>query len=127
MKRMMRILSLAIVAMTAIPAYAYTLEFDPDTDGGLDNVLQTYTKLGDADPLSIVFVIVNTALLFLGIITLILVIVAGYLWLTAAGTEEKITKAKDIMKGAVVGLVIVLGSYGIAQYVFTAIRIATTG
>lgn len=126
MKRLMRIISSAVLALVAIPAYAYTLEFDP-TVSGMTHPLETYTKLGDADPLSIVFVLVNTALLFLGIITLILVIVAGYLWLTAAGTEEKITKAKDIMKGAIIGLVVVLGSYGVAQYVFTAIRIATTG
>lgn len=100
---------------------AYSLGFD--TNG----TLQSYTQLGEQDPATIVFTIVNTALIFLGTITLILVIVAGFLWLTAAGEEEKIKKAKDIMKGATLGLVVVLGSYGLAQYLFTAIRIATTG
>lgn len=100
---------------------AYSLGFD--TDG----TLQSYTQLGTQDPATIVFTIVNTALIFLGTITLILVIVAGFLWLTAAGEEEKIKKAKDIMRGATLGLVVVLGSYGLAQYLFTAIRIATTG
>lgn len=89
--------------------------------------LKEYTQLGDNDPATIVFNIVNTALIFLGTITLILMLVAGFLWLTAAGEEEKIKKAKDIIGGATIGLVIVLGSYGLAQYLFTAIRIATTG
>jgi uncharacterized BrkB/YihY/UPF0761 family membrane protein len=74
-----------------------------------------------------VFAIVNTALVFLGMITVILVIVAGFMWLFAGGEEEKIKKAKEILKGAVTGLVIVLGSYGLAQYIFTALRYATAG
>lgn len=100
---------------------AYTLGFDTTGD------LQSYTQLGTQDPATIVFTIVNTALIFLGTITLILMLVAGFLWLTAAGEEEKIKKAKDIIGGATIGLVVVLGSYGLAQYLFTAIRIATTG
>lgn len=98
---------------------AYSLGFDTTGD------LKSYTQLGSADPATIVFTLVNTALIFLGMITLILIIVAGFIWLTAGGVEEKITKAKDIMKGATIGLIIVLGSYGLAQYLFTAIRIAT--
>lgn len=105
---------------------AYSLEFDPKA-GAFDNPLQSYSQLGTADPATIVFILVNTALIFLGMITLILIIVAGFIWLTAGGVEEKITKAKDIMKGATIGLIIVLGSYGLAQYLFTAIRVATSG
>ncbi len=125
--RFIGIVTTALVALLmASGVEAYALEFDP-TAGGYSNPLQSYTQLGDADPISIVLVIVNTALIFLGTVTLVLFIIAGFMWLTAAGVEEKITKAKDIMKGAVIGLVIVFGSYGIAQYVFTAIRVATNG
>lgn len=105
---------------------AFNLDFDPPVSG-IDSPLQTYSQLGTQDPATIVFTLINTALIFLGTITLILIIVSGYLWLTAAGEEDKIKKAKDIMKGAILGLVIVLGSYGLAQYLFTAIRVATTG
>lgn len=125
-----RLLGTAAISLAALllatATQAYTLEFDPSA-GGYSNPLQTYTQLGDNDPVAIVLLIVNTALLFLGTVTLVLFIVAGFMWLTAAGNEERVTKAKDIMKGAVIGLVIVFGSYGIAQYVFTAIRIAVNG
>lgn len=103
---------------------AYSLEFDPKA-GDFDDPLQSYSQLGTADPATIAFTLINTALIFLGTITLILIIVAGFIWLTAAGEEEKLKKAKDITKGATIGLIIVLGSYGLAQYLFTAIRIAT--
>lgn len=105
---------------------AYTLTFDP-TAGGTATPLKTYTKLGTNDPAYIVFSIINFSLIFLGTITLILVIASGFMWLLAGGEEEKIKKAKDILKGAVMGLVIVLASYGLAQYIFSALTYATTG
>lgn len=105
---------------------AYDLTFDPKV-GSVTAPLKTYSKLGTKDPAYIVFTIVNTSLIFLGMVTIILILVAGFMWLFAGGEEEKIKKAKDILKGAVTGLVIVLASYGLAQYIFTAIRYATTG
>lgn len=114
-----------LVAMAPNSVFAYNLDFDPNV-GKQVKPLQTYTHLGTKDPAYIVFTIINTALLFLGMITVILVIVAGFKWLTAAGEEEKITKAKDILKGAIMGLVIVMASYGLAQYIFTAIRFSTS-
>lgn len=106
-------------------ALAYSLDFDPSI-GGVATPLKTYTELGSADPAYIVFTIVNTSLIFLGMITVVLVIVAGFMWIFAAGQEEKITKAKDILKGSIIGLVVVMASYGLAQYLFTAIRYAAT-
>lgn len=91
--------------------------FDPT------QTLATKTGLnGGADPAYIAFSIINTSLIFLGTITVIMILVAGFMWIFAAGAEEKITKAKDLLKGAVIGLVIVLSSYGLAQFVFLALR-----
>ncbi len=114
------------MALFPIATLAYDLSFDP-TAGGIATPLQAYSKLGTKDPAYIIFTIVNTSLIFLGMITIVLILIAGFMWLFAAGEEEKIKKAKDILKGAVTGLVIVMASYGLAQYVFTAIRYATTG
>ena len=47
---------------------------------------------------------------FLGVIFVILIIYSGFLWMTASGDEEQITKAKDIMQSSVIGLVIILMS-----------------
>lgn len=108
---------ISIPAMTS----AYSLTFDPG------EILKDSSRLGTRDPAYIVFSVVNTALIFLGTITLVTIVVAGFMWLFAAGEEEKITKAKDLLKGSIIGLVIVLSSYGLAQYVFLALRAATTG
>ncbi|MDD4271233.1 MAG: pilin [Patescibacteria group bacterium] len=55
----------------------------------------------------------------LGIIFLVLIIYAGFLWMTAQGDEEKVTKAKDTITRAVIGLVIIILAYSITYFVFS--------
>ena len=119
-QKLVRIGAIGLFVVIPQSVLAYTLGFDP---GG---VLKDSSRLGTEDPAAIVFAIVNTSLIFLGTATLIMVIAAGFMWLFAGGQEEKITKAKDLLKGSLIGLVIVLSSFGVAQYIFEAIRIATT-
>jgi hypothetical protein len=45
--------------------------------------------------------------------------------MTAAGSEDKIAKAKKIMTAAVIGLVIVLMAYALSTFVINAIIGAT--
>ena len=63
----------------------------------------------------------------LGIIFIILIIVAGYNWMTAGGEEEKVTKAKDMIKRAVIGLIIIVAAYAISYFVFQALSGTVTG
>ena len=42
---------------------------------------------------------------------------AGYSWMTAQGDEEKVTKAKDTIQRAIIGLIITIGAYAISYYV----------
>lgn len=61
--------------------------------------------------------IINWVLGLLGLIAVIIIIYAGFLWLTAAGNEDRITTAKKTILGAVIGLVIILLSYAIVAFV----------
>jgi len=63
--------------------------------------------------------IITVALGFLGLLFLILVIYAGFLWMTAAGNDEKIATAKKIMIAAVIGAAIVLSAYAITIFVIS--------
>ena len=60
--------------------------------------------------------IVGIALSFLGVVFFILIIYAGYLWMFSMGNEQTVTKAKEIIIAAVIGLVIVLAAYAITSY-----------
>ncbi|HSD12578.1 MAG TPA: pilin [Patescibacteria group bacterium] len=57
----------------------------------------------------------------LGIIAVVLVMYAGYLWMTAGGEAEKVDKAKKILTNAVIGLVIIVSAYAIVAFLFAAI------
>ena len=71
--------------------------------------------------------IISGALTLVGIIFVVLLIYAGFLWMTAAGNEEKVTKAKKLLTQAVIGLGITLAAYAITTFVVNALLTATTG
>ena len=69
--------------------------------------------------------IIQTALTFLGVVFLILAIYGGYLWMTARGNEEQLTRAKNTLTAAVVGLIIVIGAYAISYFVIERLGVGT--
>lgn len=74
----------------------------------------------DSDPIdmrNIVGNIIKAILGLLGIIFLILLIWAGFKYMTAAGNEEQITEAKKQILQAVIGLIIIFASYAITLFV----------
>ncbi|MFA5024866.1 MAG: pilin [Patescibacteria group bacterium] len=93
-------------------------------DVGLDNV-DDGIALGGSSPITIATRIINILLLLLGIIAVGLTIYAGFVWMTSEGNEEKVDKAKKLLRNAVIGLVIVLSSWGIATFVLGKIMDAT--
>ena len=61
--------------------------------------------------------LIKAALSLAGVIFFAYIVWAGYLWMTAHGEEEKITQAKKMISGGVIGLVIVLAAYAITIFV----------
>ncbi|MFA6304629.1 MAG: pilin [Patescibacteria group bacterium] len=56
---------------------------------------------------------------FLGTLFVVLIIYSGIQWMSAGGEEEKVTEAKQRIKNAIFGLLLVLFSYIISNLVFT--------
>jgi hypothetical protein len=61
--------------------------------------------------------IINIVLGTVGVILLGLMIYAGFLWMTAGGDKEKVTKARGMIFNAFMGLIIVVLAYAIAEFV----------
>ena len=79
---------------------------------------------GDTSPPEIESVLggfIQTALSLVGIIFLILMIYAGYLWLTAQGEDAQIDKSKKIIKSTIIGLFLVMSAYAITALVLGGI------
>ncbi len=65
--------------------------------------------------------VVGYGLSLLGIVFFGLTLYAAIRWMTAMGKAEEVTKAKEILEAAIIGLVIVAASYAIADFVFKAV------
>jgi len=70
--------------------------------------------------------IIQTALSILGIVAAILIIYAGYVWMTARGKEERVTKAKETLEAAIIGLIIIMAAYAITYFVVDRLMQATS-
>lgn len=65
--------------------------------------------------------ILKIALSIMGILFLAFAIYAGMRWMTAQGNEEHVTRAKDTLEAAIIGLAIVATSYAITTLIFQKI------
>ena len=73
----------------------------------------------------LVQIVINTFLSLLGVLFLIYMLYAGYNWMTAQGDEEKVTKAKDTIQRAVIGVIIVVAAYAISIFVIDRLEVGT--
>ncbi len=113
-------LFLAVVGLV-VPSFAFADEFGLDEAAGGTKLIQV--KDTQTDIPNLIGNIVGVALSFLGAIFFLLILYAGFLWMTAFGSSEKTDKAKGILEHAAVGLLIVLAAYAISRFVFTALGV----
>lgn len=61
--------------------------------------------------------IVNVVLSMLGIIAVIVIIIGGFMYATSSGDASKVTRAKNVIMYAVIGLVVSLLAWAIVNFV----------
>ena len=76
---------------------------------------------GATDPRMFVAIIIRASLVFVCIFFVVLIMYSGWLWMTAAGEEEKIGKAKKLILNGVIGLAIVLAAYSITLFIIKVV------
>lgn len=83
---------------------------DKNTGAGYDQV---------DNPMESIAEIVGRALspIFIGVSFLIFMLYAGYTWMMARGNEQEVSKAKNIIIYAVIGLAVILGAYAIVKII----------
>lgn len=112
------IIIISAVFMLAFFVLAQGAAADPSF--GLNDTAKT--AFGGAIPVTdtpstIIGKVVGSALAFIGILFLILMIYGGIIWMMARGNEQEVAKAKDLIVSAVIGLIIVLSAYAITAYI----------
>ncbi len=66
---------------------------------------------------AVISVIIQAFFAVLGAIFLFLILLGGYYYMTARGEEQKVEKALDTIRRGVVGLIIIVGSYAIWNFI----------
>lgn len=83
------------------------------------------TGLGNEDPRVLIARIIRVFIGVLGAVALILVLYGGFLYMTAGGSDDKVTKAKKVLINAAIGLLIILSSYAIVSFIINSLLDAT--
>jgi len=75
-----------------------------------------------SDMFTLIQTVINAFLSLIGVILLIYILYAGYNWMTAQGEEEKVTKAKETITRAIIGVIIIVAAYAISYFVMYKIE-----
>ena len=125
---MKKVTNFILLALIMVPVFAITLTAQAQDNmlwGGYEANVQTATGLGNTDPREMAGSVINIVLGFLGVIAVLIILLGGFKWMTAGGNEDGIGEAKQMIGAGVIGLVIILASFGIAQFVINALYDAT--
>lgn len=69
---------------------------------------------------------INIILGFLGVLLLLYFLYAGFLWMTSGGDSTQADKAKQYIKNAIIGLVIIVTSFALSTFVLNQLAAVTT-
>jgi len=79
------------------------------------------------DLITLIGRIITIFLGFLGVIFLGLLLYAGYTWMTAGGDPAKVDSAKNTIRNAIIGLLIIMSAWAITAFVINFFAGATSG
>ena len=109
----------AVSAFTFSAAAVPMLAAAQGVDLGLNYA--TTIGLGTKDVRETVGGVIRAFMGLLGIVAVIIILLGGFKWMTAGGNEEKVAEAKKLIISGVIGLVIIMSAYAIAQFVVNSI------
>lgn len=66
--------------------------------------------------------LIKVVLSILGVILVVLIIYAGFKWMTAGGESKGTTEAKTILQNAIIGLIIIVAAWSITTFVVDSLQ-----
>lgn len=119
MKKFKRILIIT-VALSLFLLGAKAVLAATASDLGVDQVSSTI-NLVDTGPQEIITRIINIGLGFLGFIAVCIILWGGFVWMKSGGSADQISKAQNILKAGIVGLLIIVSAWGITTFIINKV------
>ncbi len=104
----------AAVALPATSAQAFNPLEGACSSGSTSEVCQNRNE--QVEP--VIATIVNTLLYIIGAVSVLVIIIAGIMYSISSGDSGRVSKAKNMLLYAVVGLVVAFFAYAIVNWVF---------
>ncbi len=83
---------------------------------------------GNNSLVQIIGALIGTVLVLLGVLLVVFILWAGFIWMTSQGEAGKTKKAKDMIYQSIIGLLIIFAAYAITNFVFSALtHVVNTG
>jgi hypothetical protein len=119
----------ASTAWLLVPGVALAQTFIQKVQGGATAAATPagLVQAGGPSLQEMIGTVIGTALTFVGAILFIIMIYAGFLYMTAGGDKEKVIKAKQWITNSIIGLVIIASAYAIVTFIFKSLSTSTTG
>jgi hypothetical protein len=115
-------ISAAVMAFI-MPAIVFA---QADLNSGLDT-LKNETGMGGTELVPMIGGIINVIMGLLGVVAVLVILYGGFMWMTAAGNEEKVGKAKKLIIAGIIGLVVIFAAFAIATFVISNLGTASGG
>ena len=96
-----------------------------ETYFGVNDILEGGAYLSDFSFRQAIAAIINIVLGFIGVIFTVIIIYGGFVWMLSGGSPEKVTKGKNTLTWAAIGLVVIFSSYALVNFVLKGL--ASTG
>ena len=108
---------LLAIALAFLPHAVSAASYNYNNSGDFLNQAVGPTGINQGDVTAVTGNLINRALLIVGLAFFVLMFYGGFQWLTARGGEDQITKAKNIIIAAVIGIAVIVGAYAITAFV----------
>ena len=111
---------LFLTALLIAPYFVFAANNSLNSASSSLDMLNTVAQGGGYQQSSlpvIVGTVIRAAFSLLGGVFIILIILGGYEWMLAEGNEQKIEKAKNYIKRAIVGLIVTLSAWAMWTFI----------
>jgi|SRR3989344_73439 len=119
-KKVFLSLFLALCLLSGFRSVSASTMWDTAKGGGIETIGSEAFGVSSGSEYDLRLMVAKLIKVFLGIlglVFLVLIIFAGYSYMTSQGNSEKMEKATGQIKHAAIGLIIILAAYSIADFV----------
>jgi hypothetical protein len=114
------ILIIVCFVFISIPYIIYAADGDGGTSPTITNPLDPSGKT-NVTPEILIGRVIYAVLGLVGSLALVMYIYGGFMWMMAAGNPQRVTKGKEIITWATIGLVVIFTSYAAVKFIIDSL------